>query len=115
MSRARMTMRAAIERDTAAGTDPWGNPVAPVFASIGAPVPCFVWSTAARQAIGGGKVALVEDLRAMFPLGADVRAGDEIARVTDRRGVTLIAGRLRIDAEPQRKHRHVEAALERVG
>lgn len=115
MSRSRMTMRAEIERNTAVGTDAHGHPVPPVFASIGDPVPCFVWSTQSREAVGAGKTALVEDLRAMFPLGADVRAGDVIARVADRQGTTLIAGRLRLDAEPQRKHRHVEAALARVG
>lgn len=114
MSRGRMTMRAEVERNTAAGTDAHGHPVAPVFASTGAPLPCFVWSTASRQAVGAGKVALVEDLRVMFPLGADLRAGDEIARVTDRLGRTLVAGRLRVEGEPQRKHRHIEAALERV-
>lgn len=114
MSRAAMTMRAAIERDTAAGADAHGLPLAPVFASTGDPVPCFVWSTASRQAVGSGRIALIEDLRAMFPLAADVRAGDEIAEVTDRQGAVLIAGRLRIDGEPQRKHRHLEAALERV-
>jgi hypothetical protein len=114
MSRARMTMRAEIERDTATGTDAHGHPVAPVFAPTGDPVPCFVWSTASRQAVGAGRVALIEDIRAMFPVGADIRAGDEIARVTDRLGTVLVNGRLRVDGEPQRKHRHLEAALERV-
>lgn len=107
-------MRAVIERNTAAGTDPHGLPVPPFFAPAGEPVPCFVWSRSSRQALDAGKSALVEDLRMMFPLGADVRPNDEIVRVTDRAGATLIDGRLRIDGDPQRKHRHMEAALERV-
>lgn len=113
-----MTMRAAIERNTATGTDQWGNPVAPSFASIGAPIPCFVSSSSRRQAVGemtdGKKTIVVEDLRAIFPLGSDVQNGDEIVSVTDRQGTTLINGRLRIDGTPERRHRHLEASLERI-
>lgn len=112
MSRGTMTMRADVERNTASGTDAHGHPVAPVFTAL-ATLPCFVWSTARREVADGGKTALVEDLRAMFPLGADVAEGDEIAKVTDRQGTVLLTGRLRI-AALQRKHRHLEAALDRV-
>lgn len=110
----RLTMRAAIERSTAAGTDAWNNPVAELFAPL-ATLPCFVWSNTAREIKDGDKLARVEDLRAMFALGADLRAEDEISAVTDRRGAVIIAGRLRIEGPPQRKHTHLEAALKRIG
>ena len=106
-------MRAELERNTAAATDPHGHPVAPNFTPL-ATLPCWVWSRQAREVIDGDKTAVIEDLRALFPAGADVAEGDEIARVTDRRGVVLFAGRLRVDAAPQRKVRHLEAALKRV-
>ena len=112
MARARMTMRAEVERNTAAGTDPHGHPVAPFFTAL-ATVPCWVWSKQARVAVDGDKTAVIEDLRALFPVSADIVEGDEIARVTDRRGAVLF-GRLRVDAPPQRKVRHLEAALKRV-
>lgn len=107
-------MRAEVERNTATGKDPHGNPVAPVFAALHAALPCFVWSKQSRQAYPGDRTAMVEDLRAGFPLGSDLAEGDQVASVKDRKGVELIEGRLRIDAPPQRKHRHIEVALKRV-
>lgn len=111
----RLTMRAAIERNTATAKDAWGNPVDPVFASIGDPVACFVWSTSAKQTVDGQKTAEIENMRALFALGADVVPGDEIAQVTDRRGTVLLPGRLRVEAPVQRKHTHLEAQLRRIG
>ena len=108
-----MTMRADVERNTAAGTDAYGGPVAPAFTVLGT-FACFVWSRQGRVITDGDKTAVVEDLRAIFPLGTDIQETDEIVSVKDRRGVEIIAGRLRVDAPPQRKHRHLEAALERV-
>lgn len=113
MSRGRMTMRAAVERNGASATDAYGHPVAPVFAAH-ATLACFVWSKQRREIVDGTKTAMVEDLRAVFPLGADLQEADEIASVTDRRGTELMAGRFRIDGL-QRKHRHIEAALVRIG
>lgn len=110
----RLTMRAAIERNGATGTDGWSNPVAPVFASIGAPVPCFVWSETASEIADGDKLARLEDLRVLFGLRADVRGGDEISAVTDRQGTVIIPGRLKILGPVQRKHTHLETALERI-
>lgn len=111
----RLTMRAAIERNSATGTDDWGNPVAPVMASIGDPLACFVWSKNSRELVDGNKTAMIEDMRAMFALTADVREGDEIASVTDRSGNQIIPGRLKIEGPVQRKHTHQEAALQRIG
>lgn len=110
----RLTMRAAVERDGASGTDAWGNRTAAAFASIGAPVACFIWSVTAKGVADGAKVAEVEQLRGLFALSADVRADDEISAVTDRRGAVLVPGRLRVMGPVQRKHTHLEAALERV-
>lgn len=114
MIAARLTMRAQLERSAATGIDAWNNPVAEVFAPL-AELPCFVWSNTAREIKDGGKLARVEDLRAMFALDADVRAEDEISAITDRQGAVIIAGRLRIEGPAQRKHTHLEAALKRIG
>jgi hypothetical protein len=111
----RLTMRALLERNTATGIDAWGNPVGEVFAPLGAALPCFAWSNAAREIKDGDKLARVEDLRAMFSLIADIRAEDEISAITNRHGAVLILGRLRIEGPPQRKHTHLEAALKRIG
>jgi hypothetical protein len=110
----RLTMRALVERNQAAGEDGWGNPVAPDFQPI-ATLPCFVWSNASREVVDGDKTAMVEDMRALFALGADIREDDEISSVTDRKGAEIIAGRLRVEGPVQFKHNHQELALRRIG
>ena len=107
-----MTMRADVERDTASGDDAYGGPPAPAFTTL-ATIPCFVYSKQRREITDGGKTAMVEDLRALFALGADVQEGDEIASVKDRLGVETLSGRFQIETI-QRKHRHLEAGLLRV-
>lgn len=109
----RLTMRAAVERNTATGSDQWRNPVAPVFAPH-ATLRCFVWSKVSRELVDGDKTAMVEDTRAMFALSADIQEDDEIAAVRDARGNVIIPGRLRVEGPVQRKHTHLEAALKRV-
>jgi hypothetical protein len=111
----RLTMRAAIERNGASGSDAWGNPMSPSFASTGAALACFAWSVSASQVVDGEKTAEIESFRALFALGADVRPGDEIASITDRRGTVIIPGRLRVEPPVQRKHTHLEAQLRRIG
>jgi hypothetical protein len=111
----RLTMRARVERNTATGTDSWGNPVAPVFTVLHNALPCFVYSKTSRELVDGAKTAMIEDLRIMIALGADLREGDEITAVTDRRGTTIVAGRLKVEGPVQFKHNHREAALQRIG
>lgn len=110
----RLTMRALVERNQAVAEDDWGQPVAPNFQPL-ATLPCFVWSDASRELVDGEKTAMLEDMRAMFALGADVAEDDEISRVTDRRGAEIIPGRLKVEGPVQRKHTHQEAALRRIG
>ena len=105
-------MRALVERDTASGTDAYGHPVKPVFTTL-ATLACFVWSKQRREVVDGGKSAMVEDLRAIFALDANLAEGDEIASVQDRLGVVTLSGRFQVEAI-QRKHTHLEAALLRV-
>lgn len=110
----RLTMRAIVQRDTATGKDAWGQPVPSTWATV-ATLRCFVWSNQSRELIDGDKTAMVEDMRAMFALGADIAQDDEISAVTDALGNVNIPGRLKVDGPVQRKHTHLEAALRRVG
>ena len=110
----RLTMRAAVERNQATGTDGWGNSEAPDFQPL-ATLPCFVWSKQSREIVDGEKTAMVEDIRAMFALGADITEDDEISTVTNRAGAEIIPGRLKVEGPVQRKHTHLEAALKRIG
>ena len=110
----RLTMRAQVERDQAAAQDDWGQQVAPDFQPVGDPLPCFVWSNSSRELVDGDKSALVEDLRGMFALGADIAAGDELVSVTDRAGTVQHFGRLKVEGPVQFKHTHLEAAFQRL-
>lgn len=111
-ARSRMTHRAVVERNAATGTDAWGQPLAPAFAAH-ATLPCFAWSKSRRELVDGVKTAMVEEHRALFPLDADLVEADELASVTDRRGVQILSGRFRVDAI-RRVHDHLEADLKRV-
>ena len=110
--RGRLSMRALVERDTSSGTDAHGLPVKPVFTVLGT-IPCWVYSRQRREVVDGDKSALVEDLRAIFALAADIKEGDEISDVQDRLGVSTLSGRFQVEAI-QRKHIHLEAGLLRV-
>jgi hypothetical protein len=111
----RLTMRARVERNTASGTDSWGGPVEPVFTVLHNALPCFVYSNSSRELVDGAKTAMIEDLRIMIALGADLAEGDEIVSVSDRNGTVIITGRLKVEGPVQFKHNHREAALQRIG
>ncbi|WP_048648953.1 hypothetical protein [Nitratireductor soli] len=109
----RLTMRALVERNVAAGQDGWGQPVAPDFQPLGT-LRCFIWSNASREIVDGDKTAMVEDVRGLFALGADLTEDDEISAVTDAHGAVIVPGRLRVEGPVQHKHNHLEAALKRI-
>lgn len=109
----RLTMRAIVQRNTAEGKDAWGQPVAAVWSTV-ATLNCFAWSSQSRELVDGDKSAMLEDLRIMVKLGADLHEDDELTAITDRRGNVIVPGRLKVDGPVQRKHTHQEAALKRV-
>jgi hypothetical protein len=109
----RLTMRAVVERNSATAKDAWGQPVAPSWSVLGT-IRCFAWSNQSRELIDGDKTAMVEDMRMLVGLGADLIEDDEITAITDAKGNVLIPGRLRVEGPVQRKHTHKEAALKRV-
>lgn len=111
----RLIHRARVERGAVAGTDDWGGPTAPVFTVLHNALPCFVYSQNSRELVDGAKTAMIEDLRVMIALGADLAEGDEIVAVSDRAGTEIIPGRLKVEGPVQFKHNHREAALQRIG
>lgn len=111
----RLTMIAYVERNTATGKDAWNAPNAPAFTPL-AEVPCFAYSKSGRDVVDGKKDVVVQDMRMMIALGADVREGDQVAKVTDRSPARkiLFEGPMRIEGAVEYKHNHQEAALVRV-
>jgi hypothetical protein len=111
-TRSRMTRRANLERNTTSGDDAWGQPLPPTWTPMPPPVPCWLYTTAKREIVQNQGILVVEDIRAWFPLDADVQHGDRLAMVTDRLGQTLWPGPLEILTVIRRPD-HVEALLER--
>lgn len=95
-ARSKMVMRAAIERMPTGSADQWGSKGPPRFQFV-AQVPCYAWSKAKRDIQGDGKEAVIEDLRAMVPLGADVAENDRISSITNRLGAEVFAGPMAVE------------------
>ncbi len=94
--RSTMTMRATVERDTQVATNNWGRPDVPIL-TVGAVVPCRVWSGKRTDVDDAGKSAVVEDLRGHFPKGADLLEEDRLT-IRDRRGRLLFGGPIYVEA-----------------
>lgn len=108
-----MTQRATIERDMAAGTDDWGNPLEPVWSTHLTGVPCRTWFTTGREVSGPEKTAVVEDRRLIVPLGTDVTEADRVAQIADRQGTVLHSGPIAIEKVGRRED-HLDLMLEGV-
>jgi len=108
-----MTHRAVVQRDNSTGTDAWNRPVPPVFTAQPKSVPCRAWSKSRKEVRDDGKQIVVEDIRALFPIDADIQEGDRVT-INDRRG-SLIFDSLAVQAISRHgtNARHREAMLER--
>ena len=95
-ARGKMTQRATVSRNTNTMKNPRGRPGAPTFGEIGI-IPCWAWSVQRRDADDSGKDAVIEDMRAMVPAGADVKKGDQLV-IRDRLGVVLFEGPVLVQA-----------------
>lgn len=102
-----------IERNTASGLDPYGQTIPPLWTAMSELIPCFVYARAKRQIVQNEGTVIIENIRAMFPKGADVRQGDRIASLSDRLGVIVWQGPMMVDTILPRPD-HLEALLRRV-
>lgn len=112
--RKRMTMRADIERNVETGVDIHNNPLEPRYETVAENVSCFVWSKSSMVNFPGDRTANVERLRAGFSLDEDIRAEDRIIRITNKTGTRVLYENLRVEPNPQFKHRHFEVDLKRI-
>lgn len=109
-----MTHRAIIERNAEAGTDPDGHPLPSIWEPY-LTLPCRAYTKMRKEVIDGDKTAMIEDIKALFPLEAneDLSEDYRIAKITDRLGAVLFAGPLDI-LTVQRRSNHLEASLDRI-
>jgi hypothetical protein len=106
MAGAMMTMRCQLERDSLAGHSDEKR-----FTALGSAVACRLWSIAGREAVGEDKTTVVEDLRAIVPLGTDVTVLDQIHGITDRAGNSIDSRVLEVQSLLSKKD-HIELILE---
>lgn len=106
-------MRAHVQRNQAAGEDPYGNPNPPDWQTLHASLPCRTWFEGERQVTDSNKTAAVEDRKVIVPLGTDIEPGDRILTVKDRLGAVVFTGPAKIEAAGNRKD-HIELSLEEV-
>jgi len=109
----KMRHRAEIERDGATVSTDWNTPPVASWASHLIGVKCFVWAKPTREVVDENKTVVIDNLRCVMPLGTDVTERDRIASIKDRRGVTILAGPLRIEGV-QNVLTHLELILDRV-
>ena len=110
-ARSQMAHRCTLERDAAHGTpDGYGLPSASNWQPLAVALPCWLWSTAERELIGGQKSEVIEDLRMLVPMGTDVTERDRVNGVTDRLGNPVRRGAMGITAV-MAKHDHLELVL----
>ena len=106
-----MVHRAQVERNTTTAQDRFGQPAAPTWTAQET-LPCRGWTTRRQAVRDGQKSVVLHDLKAAFPLSADVREGDRLTSITDRLGAVVYAGPLMVE-EIVRRSTHREVRLER--
>ena len=112
-----MTQRALVQRYTAGaggGTDVDTGATEPgTWATHVAALPCWLYGSSEREAVGEDTTAVVTDLKMMVPLSATVTEQDRIASVVDRRGTVIEPVLLHVD-EVLRKRSHLQLSLSSV-
>ncbi len=96
-ARSLMTMRAQVERSATGTRTDWGTDAAPQFVPAANDVPIRVWSKSRREARDDSKIATIEDMRGIAPIGADIQEGDRLS-ITNRLAETLFGGPLAVDS-----------------
>lgn len=92
-----MTMRATLERNTSTA-DAYGAKASPSQWSVtGDEIPCFVWVTSERDIFDDRKDLAVESIKAIFRFDFDLRRGDRIIALLDRRGRDIMEGFFHMD------------------
>ncbi len=113
-ARSLMTMRCTIERDRALGVDGFNQPAPPHWEIVGTSIHCWIWagSTAGTRTGGIDGILTITSKTpgAVFPLGTDIKEGDRLRDIQDRRGRATAFGMMPVDSVLPRKT-HLEVRL----
>lgn len=104
-----MQDRLVIERDVAAGDDPWGDRPVPEWQAQPA-LPCWWWTIPNTDVIDENKEVGLNRVRIGVPLSASVLRTDRVGAIRDRRGNIQLEGPMIIrDLLRKRTHLEIEA------
>lgn len=107
-----MTMRATVQVNTQATSDPYGQTQPPVWAAKFAdPIPCFVWTSSRKEQVNEQTTTTIVQIRMMIPRDIDVTERDRILMVQDRQGELLYPGPFNVRSVEWKKD-HWELMLE---
>lgn len=113
-----MTHRALVQRDTGTAVNRYNQRQPDAWTTHLAAMPCFFYTSPSRTQVGEAVVvertAVIEQLRMLVPLDADVTERDRIASVTDREGNAIYTTPLNIRSVIQKRRTHRELVLESV-
>jgi len=118
LARRHMTHRATVERDAnlGAGSTGWGSDPSPSWSANLTDQPCWYWfaETDSRTNVSGESLVAFTTRKVIFPLGTDIEETDRISTITDRQGVEVADGPMRITSIGRRSnHLLVTVAEER--
>lgn len=110
-ARLTMTMRVTLKRNAQQGQDPYGQPGPPKPEIVGI-FPCRAWSGSGRLVVTAERMFSLEGPAMIVPLDVDVRVGDQVVQVVDRRD-RQVFGPMGVDAVMRRKD-HLAAILRKI-
>lgn len=114
-TRARMTMRAIVQYNTASATDDFGQPVEATWATTSdSAAPCWAWHKMIREVEGPDKLINIQTVRMMARSENGITLDHRILRIEDRLGKILFLGPFKVDGDPERRRDHYEYTLRAV-
>ena len=113
-ARSIMVHRATVQKDTATGTDAYGNPKPASWATHIASLACYYYTKTKTEIYDGDKQAVVAMQRLLVPLGTDITEKHRITAIKNRLGTSLISNPMLIRAVVKRKT-HFELDLQECG
>ena len=91
-SRAVMTHRCTVQRDTQIGVDAYGHPQMPTWDVQHADLACYYWISEEHEIRDGMKIATGTKHQMLVPYGTDIIGADRITAIRDRLGAVLESG-----------------------
>lgn len=96
-ARLQMRMRVQHQRPISEGVDAYGQPLPEKLATVTMSVPCFAWFQQERgERQNNESYASIGQIRMIMPYGTDVRESDVFPTITDRRGLLVFDGPMRV-------------------